>query len=110
MTRLETWATPGIPDVIIQDENGLFHFVELKHTGGRAIELSPHQITWMDNHKNGSAWILVRRSTKKEKDTIRVYHASKAIDARMEGIKCPPNLLVEEPFSWDEIMGLICPR
>ena len=110
MTRLETWATPGIPDVIIQDENGLFHFVELKHTGGRAIELSPHQITWMDNHKTGSAWILVRRSTKKEKDTLRVYHASKAIAARMEGIKCPPNLLVEEPFSWDEIMGLICPR
>jgi hypothetical protein len=109
MTRLETWATPGVPDVVIQDENGLFHFVELKHTGGTAIELSPHQVTWMDNHKNGSAWILVRRSTPKDGDSIRVYHASKAVDARMSGIKCPEDLLVEPPFDWDKIMGLICP-
>ena len=109
MTRLETWATPGVPDVVIQDELGLFHFVELKHTGGRAIELSPHQVTWMDLHKNGSAWILVRQSKAKQTDTVRVYHASKAIDVRMEGTDCPPDLFVEAPYNWDEIMGLICP-
>jgi RecB family endonuclease NucS len=109
MTRLETWATPGVPDVIVMDERGTFHFVELKHTKGNAIELSPHQVTWMDNHKNGSAWILVRRKKDNEKATIRIYHAAKAVDARMDGVKHPADLIVEEPFNWDEIMGLMCP-
>ena len=63
----------------------------------------------MDLHKNGSAWILVRQSKAKQTDTVRVYHAYKAIDVRMEGTDCPPDLFVEAPYNWDEIMGLICP-
>ncbi len=105
MTRLETWATPGVPDVVIQDELGLFHFVELKHTGGKAIELSPHQVTWMDLHKNGSAWVLVRQSKAKQTDTVRVYHASKAIDVRLEGTDCPPDLLSKRPMTGIKLWG-----
>tara|TARA_R100001377_G_scaffold79008_1_gene57002 strand:+ start:473 stop:781 length:309 start_codon:yes stop_codon:yes gene_type:complete len=100
---------PGLPDIVMQDEKGLFHFIELKHTMGRAVDLSPHQVVWLDNHKSGSAWIMVRRSGPKEPDTIRVYHASAAMEARMHGIDFPPELLSEEPYDWAEIMGLIAP-
>jgi hypothetical protein len=34
---------PGVPDVLLCDEEGDFHFVELKATGGRAVDLRPHQ-------------------------------------------------------------------
>ena len=38
-TRLETWAMPGVPDVVLLDEFGNFHFVELKATAGNAVDL-----------------------------------------------------------------------
>ena len=60
-TRLETWAMPGVPDVLLCDEQGDFHFVELKATGGQAVELRPHQVSWMSTHAHASVWILVRK-------------------------------------------------
>jgi hypothetical protein len=27
----------------------------------------------------------------------------------MDGVKHPADLIVEEPFNWGEIMGLMCP-
>ena len=62
-TRLETWATPGIPDVLLCDEKGKFHFVELKATAGNAVDLRPHQVAWLSNHKNASVWVLVKKSS-----------------------------------------------
>ena len=60
-TRLETWAMPGVPDVVLQDDTGNFHFIELKHTGSNAVDLRPHQVSWLSKHSHGSVWILVRQ-------------------------------------------------
>src|SRR5210317_917450 len=64
-TRLETWAMPGVPDVLLCDEDGDFHFVELKATGGKAVELRPHQDAWLSNHAHASAWVLVLKKKTK---------------------------------------------
>jgi hypothetical protein len=58
-TRLETWAMPGVPDVVLCDEGGHFHFVELKATPSNSVELRPHQVSWLSRHKHASTWVLV---------------------------------------------------
>jgi hypothetical protein len=45
-TRLETWATPGVPDVLLCDESGGFHFIELKATKGNAVEKTEEPFEW----------------------------------------------------------------
>jgi hypothetical protein len=82
LTRLETWATPGIPDLIICDENGKFHFIELKYTATKAVQISPHQVAWLSKHKHSSSWIFIK------------------------GLKKPPFYCEEEPFDWHEILSL----
>ena len=52
---------PGVPDVVLCDERGYFHFVELKATAGNAVDLRPHQVAWLSNHGHGSVWVLVKK-------------------------------------------------
>lgn len=110
-TRLETWATPGIPDVLICDEAGQFHFVELKATAGNAVELRTHQVAWMINHARASTWILVKKvETPKQKQQIFLFKGSDAVELRLGGITAvPPVCHQEGSFNWQEIIDLICP-
>ena len=110
-TRLETWALPGIPDVLLCDEDGQFHFVELKATAGRAVELRPHQVAWLSNHKHASVWVLVKKlKTKNFPEQIFLYHGRDAVDLKLEGLAVEPILHAENNFPWEEIFQLICPR
>ena len=109
-TRLETWAMPGVPDVLICDEEGNFHFVELKVTGGKAVELRPHQVAWLSNHSHASAWVLVlKKKTKTLPQRISLYPASAAMDLKMEGLAVEPLYEETETICWDFILDLICP-
>ena len=57
-TRLESWAAPGVPDVIgYHDSCGLF-MVELKLARGPKVVFSPHQILWHQTHQKRN-FILV---------------------------------------------------
>jgi hypothetical protein len=110
-TRLETWATPGIPDVAVCDEVGKFHFVELKATAGNAVELRPHQVAWLSNHARASVWVAVQRlETKNDPKQFYLFHGSKAIDLRFEGLKVEPDYHAVWPPNWEEVWGLICPK
>jgi hypothetical protein len=45
-TRLESWASAGVPDLLCCNKNGKFFTVELKVTKGNFIKFSAHQIAF----------------------------------------------------------------
>jgi len=101
---------PGIPDVLLCDELGSFHFVELKSTAGNAVDLRPHQVAWLTNHAHASVWVLVKKLKSKTKDEqLFLYAGGDAMDLKMEGLKVEPLYHAEGAFDWEEIFSLICP-
>jgi len=109
-TRIETWAMPGVPDVLTCDEKGGFHFVELKATAGNACDLRPHQVAWLTKNGKGSVWVLVRKlATKNKPQSFYLYHGSLAMELKMEGLKVPPLYWTDSDLDWDVIMSLISP-
>ena len=69
-TRIESTALPGVPDLLICDESGKFHMVELKFITANAVSLRPHQVSWLTKHGKSSSWILV----KKQKSNMDNWH------------------------------------
>ena len=63
---------PGVPDVVLQGPSGNFTFVELKASGSNAVDLRPHQVSWLTKHAHGSVWILVRQQ-KSSMENPRLY-------------------------------------
>ena len=109
-TRLETWAMPGVPDVVLCDERGLFHFVELKATAGNAVDLRPHQVAWLTNHGHGSVWVMLKKhETKNQPEQLFLFKGSEAMDLKMEGLKIEPFYHISGPVDWDQVFNLICP-
>ena len=104
LTRIETWATPGVPDLLVCDEKGNFHFIELKTTSTNSVRLSAHQVAWFTTHSNSSSWIFVY-----SKNTIYIYKPRQAIFLFEKGLNFPPFAKFEKPFSWDNIFNLITP-
>ena len=107
-TRLESWAIRGIPDVLLCSESGVFSFLELKVTKGRAdkLSLSTHQCSWLSRLSNGPCFIVVRDGSL----DIRVFAGSDAVDLRMDGLAAVSPLSVfEEPYDWESFFQLTCP-
>jgi len=101
---------PGVPDVLLCDEQGGFHFIELKATGNHAVELRPHQVAWAARHSHASVWILIRKvETDKSPQRIYLYPGSASMDLRFEGLKLEPAFSCEGLPDCDAILGLICP-
>jgi|TARA_X000001388_G_C2193083_1_gene108343 hypothetical protein len=112
LTRIENSVGAGIPDLLICDERGLFHLVELKFLTGNAVTLQPSQVAWHSRHKHSSTWILIKRQTKAtEPSECFLYPAAAAIDLKMDGLNSvEPVFHCEQPFNWENIFDLICPR
>ena len=109
-TRLETWAMPGIPDVLLCDDGGLFHFIELKATAGNAVDLRPHQVAWLSRHAEASVWVLVRKvATETRPQKMYLYHGRDAMDLKMAGLKVGPLYYATGVPDWDAILELISP-
>jgi hypothetical protein len=53
-TRLESWASAGVPDLLCYNNNGKFFTIELKVTKGNFIRFSPHQISFHIKHPKNS--------------------------------------------------------
>ena len=58
-TRLESWASAGVPDLLGYNKSGHFFTVELKVTRSNKVAFSPHQIAFHSRHSNNS-FILVK--------------------------------------------------
>jgi hypothetical protein len=53
-TRLESWASAGVPDLLCCNKNGKFFTVELKVTSSQGIRFSPHQIAFHVKHPHNT--------------------------------------------------------
>jgi len=109
LTRIENWVGAGIPDLLICDDKGLFHLIELKFTKSNRVELRPTQVSWLTKHQHSSSWILIKKQNKPtDKAECLLYPASSAVDLKMEGIsKVEPLFRCQQPFCWEEIFSLI---
>ena len=92
-TRLESWATPGIPDChgII---DGFPFWLELKLHSLKSlnyVNLSPHQISFAQNHSHASVWLLVWKNRE-----YYLYPAAEVIDVADRGLHCIPLIKSED--------------
>ena len=106
-TRIESVATPGIPDVLICDSDGHFHFIELKVITGFKVGLRPHQIAWLTRHSHTSAWVLIRKQRTNHPAELYLYHAKDAIELAGEGVRLPPSTYQLHPFDFDSVFKTI---
>ena len=107
-TRLESWALPGVPDVLLCGEGGVFSFLELKAQKSAVgkVDLSPHQVAWLSRHASGPCFIVVRDSSL----NIRVFAGSDVVDLRMDGLAAvSPLATFEEPYDWETFFLLTSP-
>jgi hypothetical protein len=107
-TRLESWALPGLPDVLLCSESGRFSCIELKATKARAgkLDLSPHQVAWLSRHSHSNSFIVLRDRSL----DISVFAAADAVDLRMGDFTAVEALQVfTEPYDWPGFFELTCP-
>ena len=104
-TRLESWASQGVPDLVICSENGTFYFVELKTTKGAAVKLSPHQVSWLTQHKHAPTYIFVHTKNAE----LFVYAGSQAIELMDRGLLLEPVHYFPAPVNWSEFFNLTLP-
>jgi hypothetical protein len=53
-TRLESWASAGVPDLLCYNKNNKFFTIELKVSKGNFPRFSPHQISFHIKHPKNS--------------------------------------------------------
>ena len=78
---------PGVPDVMVCDSIGCFHLIELKVVTGYKVNLSPHQISFAQNHSHASVWLLVWKARE-----YYLYPAAEVIDVAERGLHCIPRI------------------
>ena len=110
-TRLESWASPGVPDVHGIKE-GVSFWLELKVHRLKSlknIKLSPHQIAWQIRYigKNGIVKNLVEHPSSA---TINIFCGKRAMNLR----ECPitkgeltPDWSSRSPYDWHGLLNHI---
>ena len=53
-TRLASWASAGVPDLLCYNEKGKFFTIELKVEKRKKLIFSPHQIAFHMKHSNNT--------------------------------------------------------
>ena len=107
-TRIETVAAPGVPDVMLCDERGRIHLIELKCTAANAVRLAPHQISFLVRHGHASVWIAVKRDGAKGK-SLFLFPGSDAIDVAERGIAGAAAREFRYPVIWNDVFQVIAP-
>ena len=88
-TRVESWASPGVPDLIgYHDSCGLF-MVELKLAYGPRVVFSPHQILWHQTHQKRN-FILVGQGQDAGPRSIKLYGSSSILGLLEDYREVPP--------------------
>jgi hypothetical protein len=75
-TRLESWASAGVPDLLCYNNNGKFFTIELKVTKSNFIRFSPHQISFHIKHPKNS--FILKKALGPL--SIKLYEGSKILD------------------------------
>jgi len=82
-TRLESWASAGVPDLLCYNKNGKFFTIELKVTKGNSIRFSPHQIAFHVRHPHNS--FILKKALGPL--SIKLYEGSKILELH-ERVPC----------------------
>ena len=82
-TRLESWASAGVPDLLCYNNNGKFFTIELKVTKGNFIRFSPHQISFHIKHPKNS--FILKKALGPL--SIKLYEGSKILELH-EHVPC----------------------
>tara|TARA_R110001632_G_C11307100_1_gene414291 strand:+ start:1019 stop:1321 length:303 start_codon:yes stop_codon:yes gene_type:complete len=99
-----------VPDLLVCDESGNFHMIELKFITGNAVSLRPHQVSWLTKHRHSSSWVFVKKQKNNlEKSELHIYKANQAIDVKLDGLKTEPAMIQLQPFNWNDVFNLISP-
>ena len=77
-SRLETWASFGLPDLLGYHNTCGFFMVELKIQTGHKIRFSPHQILFHTLRTNRN-YILVEHARRAQRGAVKLY-SSKSIE------------------------------
>ena len=77
-SRLETWVTFGLPDLIGYHNSSGFFMVELKIQTGNKIRFSPHQILFHTT-RNKRNFIMVEHARHAPRGAVKLY-SSKSIE------------------------------
>ena len=98
-TRLESWASFGVPDLVGYHDSCGFFMVELKVTKTKKVHFSPHQRMFHLTRTLGN-FILLRDASL---GVIKLYESS-AIPGLLTDHRETPSLAIDD---WDHIQRLL---
>ena len=75
-TRLESWASAGVPDLLCYNKNNKFFTIELKVTKGDFPRFSPHQISFHVRHPHNT--FILKKSL--GPCSVKLYEGSKILE------------------------------
>ena len=96
-TRLESWASYGVPDLLGYADSCGFFMVELKIQNGNRIHFSPHQRMFHITRTNRN-FILVQEASSR---SVKLYPSSAIHDLQLGVARC---LALDD---WDHIQRLL---
>jgi len=86
-TRLESWSSYGVPDLLGYHDSCGFFMCELKIAHGKKISFSPHQILFHTTHTNRN-FILVQQAAKASPPSVKLYPSSAIHDLQLGVARC----------------------
>ena len=98
-TRLESWASFGVPDLVGYHDSCGFFMVELKVTKSKKVHFSPHQRMFHLTRTQRN-FILLRDASL---GAIKLYESS-AIPGLLTDHRETPSLAIDD---WDHIQRLL---
>ena len=100
-TRIETFATAGIPD-LYGIKNKITVWLELKCIKQNSIKLSPLQISWnYNNFRHGGKNYYMVKDTRSK--VIKLYGGDQGAWINEKGFKAEPNHHeMRPPYNWKE--------
>ncbi|MDC3331493.1 hypothetical protein OAV30_00405 [Candidatus Pelagibacter sp.] len=101
-SRIESWAVPGIPDLLGYHDSCGFFTVELKVTTTKKVRFSPHQILFHSTHTKRN-FILVQQTEKASSRSIKLY-GSTSILGLLTDVRETPCLALDD---WSHIQRLM---
>jgi hypothetical protein len=94
MTRLESRASLGTPDILVAWREGIFSTIETKVVkSGLKVALSAHQVSWhMRTAEMGcpAHLIVAALEAAKRPATLKVYRAGQARELALHGLRVEP--------------------
>jgi hypothetical protein len=108
-TRLESWATPGVPDLHgIKDGCGFWLELKVHRLKTlKSINLSPHQVAWQIQYSKqmGNVWNLVSLPSS---SSIHIFHGQRAMDLirkRTKDDPLTPDWSTSAPYDWKGLIS-----